>query len=421
MRLIKILDFFKRNTEIVDDSIVNDNLNPYIIEKLETISLDDLLSMPTVTGCVELLSNTIATLPVELYKVEDNEVTPVANDKRVSLLNDNTGDLISAFTFKKNMITDYILHGSAHGYINRRLNSILSLHYIDKKYITVMSNTDPIFKHVDIYVNGDKYSNYDFITMLRNSKDGATGSGILQDNFEILKIIYTAWVYEGVLVGSGGNKKGFIMAQNRLSKEAKEDLKRQWNDMYSNNKSNCIVLNEGLQFQESANTSVEMQINENKKTNSAEICKMFQVPEKVLNGTCTDAEYQNFIKIAILPLINVFENALNIALLSNAERKKYYFKFDTKELIKADIEKRIKAYSEAVKAGIMQVDEVRYLEDLKPLGLDFIKLGLQDVLYNPVTKEIYTPNTNKTNNIEDLKNDDTVKGGELDNEDRDKK
>ena len=40
-----------------------------------------------------------------------------------------------------------------------------------------------------------------------------------------------------------------------------------------------------------------------------------------------------------------------------------------------------------------------YLEDLEPLGLNFIKLGLQDVLFNPETKQIYTPNTNQTSTI----------------------
>lgn len=421
---ISILDFFKRSTDSADHvEVADQNVNPYITDIIEKISKDNLVAMPTVTGCVEIITNTIASLPVELYKISGDSVKPVKKDRRVDILNDGTGDMLNAFEFKKAMLTDYILHGSAHAYINRRLNDVLSLHYIDRKFISVMSNADPIFKHVDIYVNGDKHNDYEFVRMLRKTKDGAAGVGILEENFEILKIIYTAWVYEGVLVGSGGNKKGFILSQNRLSKEAKEDLKNQWNNMYTNNKSNCVVLNDGLTFQESANTSVEMQINENKKTNSLEICKMFQVPESVLNGTCSDEEYQSFIKLAVLPLINAFENSLNVSLLTGSERNKYYFKFDTKELMKGDIEKRMKAYAEAVKSGIMQVDEVRYLEDLKPLGLDFIKLGLQDVLYNPVTKEIYTPNTDKTNKVigsENEPNEETPKGGDLKNEDRDK-
>ena len=76
--------------------------------------------------------------------------------------------------------------------------------------------------------------------------------------------------------------------------------------------------------------------------------------------------------------------------------------------MKGDIEKRFKAYEIGVKNGFLQIDEVRYMEDLGALNLEFIKLGLADVLYNPKTKEVYTPNTNKTVNV------DHVKGGEND-------
>ena len=38
-------------------------------------------------------------------------------------------------------------------------------------------------------------------------------------------------------------------------------------------------------------------------------------------------------------------------------------------------------------------------ENMEPLGLQFIKLGLQDVLYDPKTKVVYTPNTNQSNKL----------------------
>ena len=44
----------------------------------------------------------------------------------------------------------------------------------------------------------------------------------------------------------------------------------------------------------------------------------------------------------------------------------------------------------------MQADEIRYKEDMPALGLNWIRLGLDDVLYDPKTKTIYTPNTNAT-------------------------
>jgi hypothetical protein len=116
----------------------------------------------------------------------------------------------------------------------------------------------------------------------------------------------------------------------------------------------------------------------------------------MLDGNANESEYNNFLKLAILPILKAFETSLNKDLLLESEKENYYYAFDTKELTKGDIEKRYKAYEIAIKNGFMKWDEIRYAEDLEPYNLDFIKLGLQDVLYNPVTKEIYTPNTDKT-------------------------
>lgn len=53
------------------------------------------------------------------------------------------------------------------------------------------------------------------------------------------------------------------------------------------------------------------------------------------------------------------------------------------------------AYAVAYQNNFYQLDEIRAREDLPPLGFNFIKLGLDAVLVDPETKEIYTPNTGK--------------------------
>ena len=73
-----------------------------------------------------------------------------------------------------------------------------------------------------------------------------------------------------------------------------------------------------------------------------------------------------------------------------------YFICDTSELLKGDILKRYQAYKTGLESNVLQIDEVRYKEYLPPLGINFIKLGLQDVLYDPKTKTIYTPNMNQS-------------------------
>ena len=207
-------------------------------------------------------------------------------------------------------------------------------------------------------------------------------------------------IFEEMNVKTGGSKKGFLKAETRLSKEAIEELKLAWNNLYKNtNENNVVVLNNGMDFKEATQTSVELQLDQNKNTNANEICKIFLVPPRILNGDASYEEYNNWVKICILPILAAFECAINKDFLLPSEKNNLYFAFDTNSLLKADIESRYKAYEIASKNGLMQTDEIRYLENLPPLGLDFVKLGLQDVLYNPKTKEIYTPNTDKSTNM----------------------
>lgn len=359
-----------------------------------TLSKDEALNIPAFTACVELISMTVASLPIRLYTAT-GETTETKEDQRVDLLNDDTSDTLDGFQFKKALVEDYLIHGGGYAFINRRLNKAQSLHYIDFPHISINKNVDPIYKKAEFMVNGEGFSDYQFIKLLRKTKDGFTGKGILKENNKMLSVTYNQMVYEEVLVKTGGNKKGFLKSQGRLSKEAMAELKAGWKDLYGNTEENVLVLNNGLEFQEASQTSVELQLNEHKQSNSDEICKVFLVTPRVLTGQADEEEYNNWVKICILPILSAFESALNKDFLLPSEKEDHFFAFDTTDLTKGDVEKRFKAYEIGVKNGILQIDEARYKENLPPLGLKFLKLGLQDVLYFADSEEIYTPNTNK--------------------------
>lgn len=360
------------------------------------ITKEQALAIPAVSACVSLICDTVANLPVILYKSSNGETKVVENDNRVALLNNDTMDSLDAFQFKRILVEDFLLHGAGYAYIERQRNSIKSLHYVENERLTTIIGTNPIYKNYQIQVNGETFRDFQFLKLIRKTRDGVTGKGIIKESNKMLSVAYNSIVYENTLVTTGGNKKGFLRSQGRLSPEAMTELKRAWKDLYGNNNaSNVMVLNNGLEFQEASQSSVELQLNEQKNTNSSEIGKIFLVPANILNGTATDGEYMNWIKMCITPILTAFECALNRDLLLPSEKETHYFAFDLTETLKGDIVSRYTAYDLGVKAGIIQIDEVRFKENLPPLGLKWIKLGLQDVLYFSDSGEIYTPNTNK--------------------------
>jgi hypothetical protein len=266
---------------------------------------------------------------------------------------------------------------------------------VDESCVSISHNQDPIFKDYIILVNGEKYKPFDFIKLLRNSKDGAFGRGIIEDNALILNVAHNTLLFEEILASSGGRKKGFIKSKNKLSEHSLESLKKLVRGLNVSKEESIVVLNEGLDFQEVGRSSVEMQLNENKTVNSAEICKLFGLSIGVINGTANAVEFANAFKTGLMPILRMIECALNRDLLLEKEKPKHYWAFDTKEILKGDIEARFKAYEVGLKSNVLRIDEARFMEDLPPLGVDWINLGLNSVLYDPYTKTFYTPNTNK--------------------------
>lgn len=383
----------KTETESNEDALLRASLSD------DYMTRDQAMNVPAFAACVNKIAETVSTIPIRLYRLVDGKLEAVEDDTRVRLLNDDTGDTLDGVQFKRALVRDYLMGKGGYAFINRTGNRIRSLHYVRESEVSFLFTSDPIFKDYDIMIQGTKYKPFEFLKVLRNTEDGRSGRSVVDENSEVLSVAYHSLEYEKNLVKTGGNKKGFVKSAKKLAEPAIKALKAAWRRLYQNNTENVVILNEGLEFQEASNTSVEMQLNENKKTNSDEICKLFNMPPAMINGGATEQDKTNFVQYCLNPILKEFECALNRDLLLESEKGSFYFAADTSELTKGDIEKRFRAYETASKNGFMQIDEIRLRENLPPLGLDFVRLGLQDVLYDPETKQFYMPNMNKTGGL----------------------
>ena len=403
----------------VDENVISDPILNALLGKDE-VNRDIIMNIPAISSCINIIGDTVASLPVKLYKRDGDKVCEIEDDERVALLNGDTGDTLDAVQLKKAMVMDMFLERGGYAYVHKVAGKVRSIHYVESNRIGFQRNTDPIFKDYRIEVGGHYYEGWQFIKLLRNTQNGFYGKSIIEESPVLIGIVYSSQLFEKNMVKTGGNKKGFIKATSRLSKEAMAALKAAFRKLYSNNTENVVILNDGLDFKESSNTSVELQLNENKRTNNDDICKIFQVPPPIINGGGTEEDKKQYHQGCILPIIHRFASAINQVLLTEDEKKNMFFAFDDTDLIKGDTEKRFNAYKLALDSGFMQLDEVRKKEKLPAFDLNFIKLGLQDVIYYPKTNQIYTPNTNKLSAVgegsEKLSNID-MEGGEVQNED----
>lgn len=367
------------STQVATDVLLQALLNS------ETITREQALTLPAVSGAVSLISNMIASMPIKLYKYKQGRVEQVEDDPRVALLNGDTGDTLDGWQLKRALVEDYLMDKGGYCYIRKNKNDVTGLFYVKPIYVQTIPNFKPIFKDYKILVLGEEHYKHEFIKLLRNTQDGATGIGLTQEVGRAIETAYNTLLYQLNMVKSGGNKKGFLKSQRKLGQDEINILKQAWNNLYANNKENVVVLNNGLEFQESSNNAVEMQMNDSRKTLNDEINNLFHINPNDFYAT---------FKEAIYPITKAFETALNRDLLLEKEKKNYFFEFDIKEIIKANVKERYEAYKIAKETGWLSFNEIRRMENMNYIeGYDVANVGLGAVLFDFNTGEYYTPNT----------------------------
>lgn len=406
-----ILDFIFKKTNIRADQPLEPDLTDTngiaLLRGLlngTSIDKDKALSIPAVSSAVDRISNSVAILPIRLFKEEktadgNNKTVEVKDDDRVKLLNTDTGDTLDPFQFKKALVQDYLLGKGAFAYIEKNKNKFKSIRYVDEVNVSYQKNTDPIFKDAKYLINGGSYETYQLLTILRNTKDGFQSDSLVKEVNNVLETAVNTLIYELGLVKKGGAKSGFLQAKNKLDDNAISKLKEAWRSYYSNTGENVVVLNNGIEFKDGANSSVELQLNERKKTLKDDINDVFHI----------SPEYNIYIKDAVIPIISAIESALNKNFLLEEEKGSFYFVFDITQLERGDTKTRFEIYKLAKEIGMMTKNEMRYLEDYEPIdGLDVVSLGLGDVFYDVKQKKYFTPNTGKTTNLVEV----NPKGGD---------
>lgn len=386
-----LFDRFRKKPEIKNEVTINSDITLEALLRGEEIDRDMAMSIPAVATAVDKICNTIAMLPIKLYRKKKDSVEEVKDDTRVKLLNDDTKDTLNGVEFKKAIVEDYLLDKGGYAFINKRGNKVVSLHYTEAKNITILKNADPIMKSFHFNVNAKNYDSYEFLKVLRNTKDGASGTSVITQVSKALETAFQEIKYQNTLLKSGGNKRGFLKSQKKLTEESLKALKEAWNKLYANdNENKCIVLNDGLEFQEASNSSVEMQLNETNKKLKEDIRSIFHDSDN----------WNEYFKEAIQPIIAEIQCALNKDLLLEKEKADYFFAFDVTDILKGTIKERFEAYKVAKETGWITPNEIRDLEKYDRIdGLDIIAMSLGSVIYDIDKKEYYTPNTDSSKTI----------------------
>lgn len=376
----------------------------------EQMREEDVLKIPTVQMCVELISGTIAQLPIYLYKENgDGSIERIYDDERENILNQEPNEFQTAYNFKKNLVKDYLLYGASYSYVDKTGNKINSIHTFPTKSVSITKyikdgfivvDADVVLNEATTGASGKrKYKPHELLICLKDSEDGLTSKGLLHYGQAVFDISTSELEYINNIYKNGAMPLGVLQTEGKLNDEAISKLRAAWNNLYAGRKNagKTIILENGLKYAPISQKPKDLLVNENKKDNISEICKLFNMQESFITGTNKygSIEQNNiqFLQYTLSPILAAIENGVDKSLLLEDEKKEgYFWAVDTSEVLKTTEKEKYDAIKVALDGGVITLNEARYKLNMPSIKDDIMKWSLGNVLYYPSTGEMKVPN-----------------------------
>lgn len=375
------------------------------------ITEEQAMKIPAVAASVELITSSIAQLPIYLYKEnEKGEVTKI-DDRRIFLLNHEPNELVNGYNFKKQLVKDYLFYGASYTKIERVRNDVIALYQLPIKKVSVTKYKKEGYKYAAkislINQQGNKEAEFtpdELIIVLKDSKDGITSSGLLKNNSDTFILALDEQNYSQGILKNGALPIGVLKVTSRLTQNAIDRLRASFENLYTGSKKagKTLILEEGLDYKPISMKPNEMDLTNSRKHTLSDIARIFNIPESMINSDANKyaSNEQNniyFLQYCISPIVTAIEGALDKTLLLESEKEQgYYFRFDTSEILRTTEREKIETITKAMNAGILSISEARSKIDLPALDVDYFTWSLGKIFYNPKTNEMTIPNMGMT-------------------------
>jgi|YNPBryunderm2012_1023409.scaffolds.fasta_scaffold06001_2 HK97 family phage portal protein len=346
------------------------------------ITSDNALRASAVYACVRLLSESVAMLPLVLYRQNGRSKEKALDHPLYGLLHDAPNGEMTAFDYRQLLMVHLCLRGNAYSYIEYAPNGrIIGLWPLNPDSVQVMRDvrTGLLVYAVELPERFGK--EYRFIAQeniwhLRGlGRDGIMGYSPIRLAREAIGLSLAAEGF-GASFFANEAEPGFVLVHpGKLGDDAYKRLKSSWEERHRGfeRAHRVAILEEGMKVEKIGISPDDAQFLETRKFQINEIARIFRVPPHMIGdldrATFSNIEHMGleFVTYTLMPWLVNIEQSISLNLLTETERKQFYAKHTVAGLLRGDIESRYRAYSVARQWGWMSVDDIRELEEMNPL------------------------------------------------------
>ncbi len=334
------------------------------------------LRVTAVYACVRVIAETVASLPLPLYRRLDRGKEKVTGHPLYPVLHDMPNPEMTSFTFREVLMTQLLLWGNAYAQIVRdKRGQVLELWPLSPSGMELVRD-DKARQLVYRYTEGMKTIEYkpeQIFHIPGLSFDGVKGLSPIAVTREAIGLAMATEEFGSRFFGNGA-RPGGILEHPGVVKDP-EKLRKSWEEVYKgvHNSHKIAVLEEGMKYHEIGIPPEDAQFLETRKFQLNEICRIFRVPPHLVGdlerATFSNIEHQSidFVVHTIRPWLVRWEQAIVKALLLPEERKLYFPRFNVDGLLRGDFKTRMEGYAIGRQNGWYSANDIRELEDMNPI------------------------------------------------------
>ncbi len=344
------------------------------------------LEVPAVWCAVNFIANTIASLPLQVFKKSGEGRDTVESDPLYGILHDAPNDELTSFMWRKGMMINVLLRGRGVSFIERnKAGRVMNIWPLDTDKLTIERKSGRKLYHYDdggrkvtyaanevldltFMLKPDGVSHVDPVTKLK----GAVGLSLALDEYA-RKFFANGGVPPLALYGP--------MPSPAAASRASQDVEKAVRDANAERR-NVMIMPTGHELKPVGVDPDKSQMVESRRLGIEEIARIYGIPpvflQDLTHGTFSNTEQQDLAltKHLISQWVKAWEQELNLKLFSARNRTKFV-EFNLDSLMRGDFRTRMEGYAKGIQNGIYTPDEVRAMENWPSKGGDADKLHIQ--------------------------------------------
>lgn len=337
------------------------------------------VQVAAVNAAVRLLSETISSLPLILYRrLPDGGRERATDHPLYHILNDRPNEWMTRMEWIEQMIRHLLLRGNGYSQIVARRGEVEGFNPLHPDYMTVKwdgAGKKVLYKYSPPFEKPQVWTAYEVVHFKGPSEDGLCGRSPIEEARDVVGNALALDQYQSNFYANGVRMSGILEHPNVLTDETAERIGKSFAAAYAGaaNSGKIAVLEEGMKFNTVSVTPRDAEFLSVRKFSITEIARIFRVPPHMIgdleNATFSNIEHESmsFVVHSIRPTTVRLEQCLERSVLRGDQESEYFIEFLLDGLLRGDMAARFAAYNIGMQTGLLKFNDARRMENMNPL------------------------------------------------------